>query len=462
MKIAVCCAADEKTKYLAQAVRWAQSLRWFGPPCDLFVGLTEPCPDYYRDELQGLGARLVPIPRASDWHGPSNKIGVLLDPALADYDFVILSDCDIVVTADFTPELHPGRIRAKPADLATVRDELLERIFAIFRVPTPRQRLVTTIDRVEMIPYCNSGFIVFPRELREPFVRRWLHWNECALANRTTLSKRDFFTDQVSFAVALSEFMDHYEPLPPSMNFPCHLEPRRYPADLHDVEPVVVHYHDQVDGRTGLLLPTTLPGPDRAIARFNKRASAERRNRLSNPVFWDERYLRMPELGSGLGSRGEHNAMKAGLVAEFLARRPDRTLADFGCGDCAILEHVVPTGYIGIDGSREIVERNRGRFPQLEFRCEQLDQCTVRAPLSLCFDVLIHQSSRAAFDAVLDRIVGQTTEAGLINGFDEDPQFDSDIVFFHQPLVDALHARGLRTRKLASYRKTPVYEWWRG
>ena len=42
MRIAVCCAADEKTKYLTQAVRWAQSMRWFGPPCDLFVGLNLP------------------------------------------------------------------------------------------------------------------------------------------------------------------------------------------------------------------------------------------------------------------------------------------------------------------------------------------------------------------------------------------------------------------------------------
>jgi hypothetical protein len=461
MRIAVCCAADEKTKYLTQAVRWAQSMRWFGPPCDLFVGLTTPCPDYYRESLMGLGANLVPVPVASDWHGPSNKIGVLLEPSLAGYDFVILSDCDIVAAADFSGELVPGRLRAKPADLATVDDALLARAFESAGLPLPDRRVTTTVDRVTMLPYCNSGFIVFPGDLLPSFVARWLHWNAHLLARPELLDTRTFFTDQVSFALALSEHLDRYDELPPTINFPCHLEPARYPDDLHGVEPSVLHYHDRVDGRTGLLLPTTLPGPDRAIARFNARASGERRSAFSNPVFWDERYLRMPELGSGLGSRGEHNAMKAGLVADFLARRPDRTLADFGCGDCAILDHLAPAQYLGIDGSREIVERNRARFPQYQFKCAQLDEVEVGAPLSLCFDVLIHQPSREAFDAVIDRIVANTAEAGIINGFDEDPRFESDIVYFHRPLAVALAERGLCLRQIASYRSTPVYEWWR-
>lgn len=461
MKIAMCCVADEKTKYLTQALRWAQSIRWFGAQADLFVGLTEPCPDYYRDELQRLGVRLVPVPRASDWHGPSNKLGVLLDPALCDYDFVVLSDCDIAVVGDIADQLLPGRIRAKPADLATLGDDVLEGLFASAGLPMPERRVLTSIDRVLMHPYCNSGFILFSGELLKPFMARWLYWNEHVLANPSLLGERVFFSDQASFALALAEHIESFEELPVEMNFPCHLPAARYPADLHEIEPKVLHYHDRIDGRTGLLMTTTLPGPDRIIALFNAKVSATRRERLCNPVFWDERYLRSSELGSGLGSRGEHNELKAGLVGEFLQRHPGRALADFGCGDCAILELVSPAEYLGVDGSREIIQRNRIRYPDHRFFCQQLDQSTVAAPLSLCFDVLIHQSSLEAFDAVLDRVLSLTAEAGLVNGFDEDPRFGSNIVYFHQPLAAALADRGLNLRRIGSYRKTPIYEWWR-
>jgi hypothetical protein len=36
----------------------------------------------------------------------------------------------------------------------------------------------------------------------------------------------------------------------------------------------VLHYHDRVDDDTGFLLPTTLPGPDRVIARYNARVAS--------------------------------------------------------------------------------------------------------------------------------------------------------------------------------------------
>jgi hypothetical protein len=274
MKIALCCVADEKTKYLSQALRWARAIRLFGVEADLFVGLTDPCPDYFRDQLQRLGVRLLPVPKASDWHGPSNKLGVLVDPALRGYDFVVLSDCDIVVVGDIADQFLPGRIRAKPADMATLGDDVLERVFASAGLALPTRKVRTSIDRVSMHPYCNSGFIIFPGDLLEAFMGRWLHWNQHVLAHTPLLGDRAFFTDQASFAMALSEFIDHFEELPIEMNFPCHLGAQAYPADLHEVEPRILHYHDRVDGQTGLLLPTSLPGPDRVIARFNDTVAA--------------------------------------------------------------------------------------------------------------------------------------------------------------------------------------------
>jgi SAM-dependent methyltransferase len=462
MKIAMCCAADEKTKYLAQALRWAQSIRTFGASADPFVGLTDPCPDYYRDELHRLGVRLVPVPRASDWHGPSNKLGVLLEPDLSEYDFVILSDCDIAVVGDISDQLLPGRIRAKPADLATLGNAVLEGVFASAGQRLPSRQVRTSIDRVDLHPYCNSGFIVFSGELLKTYMERWLHWNEFILANSSLLGERVFFSDQASFALALAEAIDRYEELPIDMNFPCHMPASAYPVDLHEVEPRILHYHDQIDWRTGLLIPIGLPGPDRIIERHNASVLAERRLRLCNPVFWDEYYLRVPENDGRLGAPDEHYNVKTRMVAEFLRAHQGPSVVDFGCGQAAMHEVIAPDRrYTGVDGSREVIERNRKRFPDSEFHCQQLQDCSVSAPLSFCFNVLIHQCSREEFDAVIDGVIAHTTEAGLINGFDQDPGPLSGIDYFHQPLGIALAERDLKMRRVAVDGPIAVYEWWR-
>lgn len=275
MKIAMCCVTDEKPKYRIQALRWARSIRLFGPPADLFIGLTDPLPAKFREEFEDLEVTLVPVRRASDWHGPSNKLGVLLDPRLRNYDFVLLSDCDIAVAADFRDELKPGRIRAKAADLATLGNNMLELLFCVAGQPVPDVWLRTSIDRVLLRPYCNSGLIVFSAELLRPFMARWLHWNNFMLDNTELLGTRAFFTDQVSFALALTEFLDHFEELPVDMNFPCHLERASYPPELHRLEPRMLHYHDRVDGEAGRLLRTGMPGPDRVIDRVNARMYGE-------------------------------------------------------------------------------------------------------------------------------------------------------------------------------------------
>jgi hypothetical protein len=264
----MCCAADEKPKYLVQALRWARAIRWAEVDADLYVGFTDGCPEPYRVQFESLRVNLAAIPRASDWHGPSNKLGVLRLPALRDYDYVVLSDCDIVVAGDIAPEMRPGLIRAKPADMATLSDEALERLFAAAGQPMPARKVTTSVDRKLKHPYCNSGFIIFPGAILPGFMDRWLHWNAFVLANPELLGPSTFFTDQASFALTLAEYIDRYDELPVGMNFPCHLQAYNYPEDLREVEPLVLHYHHRVDEQ-GLLLPTTLPGADRVIARYN-------------------------------------------------------------------------------------------------------------------------------------------------------------------------------------------------
>lgn len=456
------CVAENDTKYLTQAVRLVQSLRWFGgslADSDVIVGVVEGCRPNYRRVLEALGASVVILPRESDWHGPSNKLGFLRLPQLVHYEHVLLTDCDVVILDDIADALQPGVLRAKPADLATLGDTTLADLFQRAGLPAPTWRLRTSIDGIEMLPYCNSGVLLFHRDVLAAFGARWIALNDWMLTQRAALGPREFHCDQASFALALGEFGASFAPLPIELNFPGHLALERYASALHDCVPRVLHYHHRVDGRKGGLAPVGLAGVDAAVARFNTRLSQERRGDFSNALFWDMRYRFEPELGSGIGSRGEHALYKTALLRDFIADNAVTSLADFGCGDCASTGELDVRDYIGIDASAEVVERNRTRFPGRRFVLAEIVDADVSASHSLCFDVLIHQPTPRAYRDAVAAILQRTTRGGLINGFDHAPTLQSDIIFFHEPLCDTLAALGVRATKLGEYRETPIYFW---
>ena len=456
------CVAENDSKYLTLAVRFVQSLRWFGgtlAQSDVIVGVVEDCRPGYRHVFESLGATVHILPRESDWHGPSNKLGLLRLHELDGYDFVVLSDCDVAILADISDELEPGMLRAKPADLATLKDSLLLTLFERAGLPQPDWRLRTSIDNVEMLPYCNSGFVMFHRDVLKEFVARWSALNAWTLTQRDALGAKEFHCDQASFALALADFRTRFHALPIDMNFPGHLARDRYPPALQEVVPRVLHYHHCVDGRRGGLATTGIAGIDDGVERFNARLSRERRGVFSNALFWDMRYRFEPELGSGIGSRGEHAAYKTRLIRDFVATQQVRSLADYGCGDCASTADVEIPAYTGIDASTEVVERNRQRFPQRCFVVAEIADVELRTSHSLCFDVLIHQPSLAAYRNAVGAILNCTERGGLINGFDAAPSLQSDIVFFHEPLHETLASLAVFARKIGEYRETPIYFW---
>ena len=460
--VAFCCAVDEKPKYLTQAVRWAQSIRWFaGSLCDadLFIGHCADIPSPYRRMFNALNIRLIPVERMSDWHGPSNKLGVLQSSELDDYEAIVFSDCDVIFAGDPSGELQSGKLRAKPADVTTLRNDVLAKIFEHAGIRVPTARLITTIDEVELIPYCNSGVIVLPRQIRKRFVDRWIFWNRWMLEQSELLGDRAFFTDQASFALTLPEFMGEFEALGANMNFPCHFEAQRYPSHLHETEVLVAHYHHRVDGKTGYLELVGIPGVDSAIRMFNEKSHELRRTSFENTIFWDTRYLLEPELGSGIGSRGEHATYKHALVSSLLSEHPGVSLVDYGCGDCSLLSAIHIPRYTGVDGSPEVIRKNTERFPDSHFINEDLGTTSATGDISLCFDVLIHQPTQRDFDAIIDRIIANTRIGGLLNGFEEKPGFTSDIIFHHEALSSALTRRGLAFRRAGEYRETVIYQW---
>ena len=90
-----------------------------------------------------------------------------------------------------------------------------------------------------------------------------------------------------------------------------------------------------------------------------------------------------------------------------------------GCGDLCWLRtdrlsvrDLKGIRYVGLDISEAAVDANRRSFPELEFELYDLgrDPLPVRADLVLCFDVLIHQTSREQFDRVPEPLAGRHPE----------------------------------------------------
>ena len=145
---------------------------------------------------------------------------------------------------------------------------------------------------------------------------------------------------------------------------------------------------------------------------------------MDNRAFWNERYRTLPWLGSGPGSRGISQQYKASLLRKALLKNDITSVVDVGCGDLCWLRtdrlsvnDLEGIRYVGLDISEAAVDANRRTFPELEFELYDLgrDPLPIHADLVLCFDVLIHQTSREQFTTCLNHLLDGIPRHALVS-----------------------------------------------
>ena len=140
---------------------------------------------------------------------------------------------------------------------------------------------------------------------------------------------------------------------------------------------------------------------------------------MDNRTFWNDRYISLPSLGSGPGSRAYAAWVKRRLIAQTIVERGVRSVLDIGCGDMYWIADVPMDGvtYTGVDISDVIVEKNRSRFPNFEFLLHDVSAAPLArtADLILCFDVLIHQLVADTFRTTLRNVLASLSKLGLIS-----------------------------------------------
>lgn len=457
-RTAFVCVAENSDKYLAQAVRLLQSIRWFGGRLrgvDVYVCVIDEgtIASEWVSALERYNAIVHRISRYSPKSPHSNKLQAFTIDALKQYKNVVLLDCDTLLLDDITDAVSGVDFAAKIADGATAPHAMLQTVFDFFEIPIPPQNQKTTVTKEDSIPYFNSGVLMFSQSAWQEIGRFWRQYNDQLIENMHLLGERAFFCDQVSLAVAVVASSIDARVLPSQFNFPMHLIDQMNEEDI--VRPHILHYHDMVDN-SGFLHTVQSELVQSAVDQFNQRLRIEREERgLQNQHFWNQRYRENPELGSGVGSRGKTKEYKQGLITQVLESGNYKRFLDIGCGDMEVSEVIPANGYVGVDVSDEIIRRNQKTHPDREFVYGDFATMDIdSADVSFCLDVLIHIADVKKYRKIVQRIVEKTQHVGIVAAYEQDSK-QKGIVFFHEPITKTLKRYGARDIEImGEYNKT--------
>lgn len=462
VRILVGCVAENTPKYLSQALRLLQSVRWFGGTManvNFIVCVVEKVDPEYHSEFERLGALVRIVPRFNPVHPQSNKLRFFELPDIASYDTIIFMDCDTVIVQDPSCYLDGSVMRARIAGYPTVPHNIFKEIFSFYGLSLPSQQYYCSISGDPTIWYCNAGVLVFPKEILKTLFPLWLKFTSDLCENIDLLQDARNFCEQASLTLAFCQHPVPFKELPLEMNCPI-------PSDEDEVvgsrvlecDPFIIHYHNQIDC-AGLIKVNSNPFASEKITKFNERVKQERRLRFNNRQFWDLRYAENPELGSGLGSREASLKYKRDVIKGVLNKIKPSSILDIGCGDQLVTKEIPDDIYVGIDLSPIIIEQNRQKYPNrryivADFLAEHLQQYE----MTTCFDVIIHLDNQEAYRSFVDKVVRCTQAYGIISGYETPPEQGSAITFFHEPLSRTLKAAGARSlHNLGTYRETDVW-----
>jgi hypothetical protein len=259
------CVVDKHPRFTVQAWAWFTTLRHVARRSltEIVFHVVEGMPPDRLSYLRGLGAEVRTVPRFDVRHPCSNKLAQLHSLALAHADRIVLTDCDLAF-AGRVDALFAGRdaVAAKRVDTGKPHYEHWKVIFAAAGFSAPGIGLSTHTREATYIHNFNGGVYVLTQSAFRALGGAWPWWNRWLLDRPQLLGRREFYTDQVSFGLAVHELGLPIRPLSSQFNFPT-----QHP-NVERVVPTILHYHRRVDEQ-GFLLPHGAAEVDAQIAVVN-------------------------------------------------------------------------------------------------------------------------------------------------------------------------------------------------
>lgn len=438
--VAFSCVVDKDPFLIAQCFVWLYCLTELKSlsPAQIFVHHTDIDNREFLDWLRSRGVNLVQIGQYDERSPYCNKLRQLRTFCRRKFDHVVLMDCDTAWVGDAAlPRRAP--VAAKIADLASPPEAVLAQIFRAAGVGEPDWVEVSfPADepgwRYTDRSYCNGGLYILSGDIIAKLDLVWRKWANWCLKRPHLFGDFAAHADQVSFALALREMQLPVDHLSLEWNYPLHLPG----APLPDVTPQILHFHRQF-GPHFEIQSCGVPTVDRTIDALNKNISAFLSKHLINGMFWDLRYKIAPELGSGVGSRGDILQQKRNWLGYALMAFEDKRIVDIGCGDLETTRELPLTRYTGLDVSRQAIDIARAKRPDWQFKTIDANGSKWdEGDAVVCLDVLIHQTRRSDFEGLLRRLIAAARERLIVSGYGSPPANSSGIVAFHRPLIDAL------------------------
>jgi hypothetical protein len=451
---------DDDPRFTYQAWHLARSLiqHCGGDPANIHVQCTPEVDERQRNLYRELGCHVHQIARFGDGRH-CNKLNQLESLRIIDFDRVVLLDTDTIAVSDLRPFLSNSAIVGKIVDVDRPPLRTLNEIAAaagmLSRPPICR---TDAIDAKTYLGNCNGGFYSIPKRYCEPLSAEWRRWALWLLDNIEPLRRigRQNHVDQVSFWLALHQGGIPFEIAPSNLNYYVHFTGEHNYFD--PARPIaLLHYHGTSFNVLGLLEPHAELRPlgRAAVALANEQIGKGFKNR----VFWDMRYRQFPERGSGVGSRGENLVYKRELLKQQGIETAWSVL-DVGCGDLQIVKELNIKKYVGIDQSPQALDLARLARPDWEFRTTPAPNVSP-AEMVLCLEVLIHQETEVAYQALIAFLAEKTLGTLLVSGFSAASKEirQNPMVFFHEPLEETLRrtARFQSIQPIGGHTSVVVY-----
>jgi len=362
-----------------------------------------------------------------DYRGPG-RYGEKVHLCDVDKDNVIFFDCDTEIKKDPTVLLDwdfDFAGRSPP-----VGNFDLETWFKMF------------IDRGKKpISMFNTGFMVFRNSAHKKIREEWLKYLHEELPQ---VHPHSYQKDQYALALAVSGLKIRY------MTKKEHAF--RWLDEEH-IDSIVLHGTSiRLKYLKKFLRHTPLGIIKRRLGALRKGSS------FTGASFWDKRYKKEPNLGSGKGSRSYLAEKKLEIIQECINNDQIENILDQGCGDLYWIKNLNVSNYTGLDFSQVVIEKNRELKPEWNFKVFDFseEKLVEETDLVLCLDVLLHQSSFEKYNVVLDNALGAFKKTLLVSGWRYEPSKHGPTVYFYETIFDSMNKRGIDYQIEYPYRESVI------
>ncbi len=301
----------------------------------------------FRRTIQNFGATCI---SASPFNGSNaycNKIVQTRSGAFAEYEQVVLLDCDIYMMSSLSIELCGAAAMGRPVDCPNPPLEILGSLYGAAGLNAPALVPVgapETPNESTFATNWNGGFYVLGGKHLDELGTSWERWARVLIAQPAEiLGRYRVHIDQLSLGMALDELKLPWKHLSERHNVPTHLPWSKlaHPPEV----PLSLHYHDTLD-HLGRIRRTGAQSTDTAIDLANEQIRDLVRMRFpSDPDFtclfqaWQATCNEPTESAVAQAREAfraprylRHNARRQEHLAAMGLELSNKTVLEFGAG----------------------------------------------------------------------------------------------------------------------------------